>query len=89
MRFLSGLLAAVGTALAVACSSGDHELRSCDEGCDQASELCWFARNLCVPVPDATGNCPRGYVYAACGTGSCPACRDCVAACLPEEPSCQ
>jgi hypothetical protein len=25
------------------------------------------------------------YVYNACATGSCPLCRDCLAACLPEE----
>lgn len=58
--------------------------RSCDLGCDNA-QICWYARGQCVPAPESGGTCPSGYLYKACATGSCPLCRDCVAACLPED----
>lgn len=56
----------------------------CEEGCG-AEEVCWYGeRDVCVPAPDGQ-RCPLGYVYRECGTSSCEGCRDCVAACLPED----
>lgn len=55
----------------------------CDAGCVEGM-VCWYARGQCVPAPDDAGTCPDGYTYGGCATGSCPHCRDCVAACLPE-----
>jgi hypothetical protein len=73
---LAAILSCTGTA--------GTPTRSCDVGCDEG-QLCWYARGQCVPAAKNGGICPSSYVYNDCATGSCPLCRDCVAACLPED----
>lgn len=69
--------------LAVAMGCRDDAYASCEGGC-AGGELCWYSKNICVPEPGEGGTCPDGYALAECATGSCPGCRDCVPACIPE-----
>ena len=58
---------------------------SCDQGCEADEVGVYGSHQQCVPAPDADGACPEGTTYEACYTGSCPTCRDCVEACIPDE----
>jgi hypothetical protein len=73
---------ALAAAAGFSCNEDEAQYRACESGCT-ATEICWFARDICVPKPDPAGTCPADFVYRDCATGSCPTCRDCVAACLP------
>lgn len=35
-------------------------------------------------TPPPAGHCPAGSHYDECAHGSCPACDDCVAECMPD-----
>ena len=60
---------------------------ACDEHEDCGpGNVCLFGQGTCAPSCDATDSCEscgEGTACNMCATGSCPGCRDCVAACLP------
>jgi len=81
--WISAMVLLVLATVASCTGTASMPARSCELGCDDA-QLCWYSRGQCVPAPQS-GTCPHGYVYNECATGSCPLCRDCVPACLPED----
>ena len=79
-------VAVIACTLVGAFDCNGDEVRRCDldHPCPEA-EVCIWTVSRCVPRPASDGGCPPGYAYADCATGSCPMCRDCVAACLPPD----
>ncbi len=62
---------------------------SCDTHDDcGAAESCVFSTGGCQPRCDADGGCPEGFVCDDCATSSCPGCRDCEPACVPDPGGC-
>jgi hypothetical protein len=75
---------AIAAAFTLSCGGPLSSSTECDEPEDCAEgEVCLFGLNECHQRCDPGGDsaCPLGQSCKECATGSCPACRDCVAAC--------
>ncbi len=61
----------------------------CDSHDDCSPGVCYFPTGQCVPAcePGTCNSCGPGSFCEPCAIGSCPACADCVAACVPIDDS--
>lgn len=76
----SGASGGFGGAPPVSCTAHDD--------CANLGMVCIFSTGTCAPACDGgfCSDCGPGSLCDGCATSSCPACADCMAACVPIQP---